>query len=61
MIETQYLKEGNKEIAVIIDIKEYKRLKELDQDQKDYDSALKTKRENPEWVSHKELKKELGM
>lgn len=61
MIETQILKENDKEIAVIIDIQEYKRLKELEQDQKDYESAIKTKRETTEWISHKELKEELGI
>lgn len=61
MIKTQIIKEDNKPVAVILDFNEYKRLKEIEQDKKDYYSALDVKRKNKKWASHKDLKKELGL
>jgi len=61
MIKTQIIKEDNKPVAVILDFNEYKRLKDIEQDRGDYYSALDVKRKNKKWVSHKELKKELGL
>lgn len=61
MIRTQIIKEKNRPIAVIMDYKEYLQLKEIEEDRKDYYSALKTKRETKKWVSHHDLKKKLGM
>ncbi len=61
MIKTQYIKKNDKTIAVILDYKEYKRLKEIEEDRKDYYSALKIKRENKKWIAHEDLKKELGL
>ena len=61
MIKTQIIKEDDKPVAVILDINEYMRLKEIEQDKSDYNSALVVKRKNKKWVSHKELKKELGL
>ena len=61
MIKTQVVKENNKPVAVIMDYKEYVRLKEIEQDRKDYYSAARTKAANKKWTGHEELKKELGL
>ena len=61
MIKTQILKEGKKPIAVVMDYKEYKRLKEIEEDKADYLSALEVKLKNRKWKSHAQLKKELGL
>ena len=59
MIKTQIVKEGKKPIAVVMDYKEYKRLKEIEEDKADYLSALEVKLKNRKWKSHAQLKKEL--
>ena len=46
MIKTQIVKEKNKPVAVIMDYKEYVRLREIEQERKDYHSAAKTKAAN---------------
>jgi hypothetical protein len=61
MIKTQIVKEGKKPIAVLMDYKEYKRLKEVEEDKSDYLSALEVKLKNKRWKSHVQLKKELGL
>ncbi|MDI6784907.1 MAG: hypothetical protein QME64_12555 [bacterium] len=61
MIKTQIVKENSKPVAVILDYKEYLRLKELAQDKSDYYSALKVKIKNKRWIKHTDLKKELGL
>ena len=61
MIKTQIVKEGNKPIAVLMDYKEYKRLKEIEEDKADYLSALEVKLKNKRWKSHAQIKKELGL
>jgi len=61
MIKTQIIKEDNKPIAVIIDYAEYLRLKEIEEDRLDYYSALDVKGKNKKWISHQDLKKELGL
>ena len=44
-----------------MDYKEYKRLKEVEEDKSDYLSALEVKLKNNRWKSHAQLKKELGL
>ena len=61
MIKTQIVKEGKKPIAVLMDYKEYKRLKEIEEDRADYVSALEVKLKNKKWKTHAQLKKELGL
>ncbi len=61
MIKTQIVKQNDKPVAVILDYKEYVRLKEIEQDRKDYASALQTKSKNKKWTSHKDLKKAMGL
>lgn len=61
MIKTQIIKEDKKPVAVILDYAEYLRLKEIETDRADYDSALEVKRKNTKWTSHKDLKKSLGL
>lgn len=61
MIKTQIIKENKKPVAVIMDYKEYARLKEIEQDKSDYYSTLKVKMKNKKWTSHTVLKKELGL
>jgi hypothetical protein len=60
MIKTQFLKENNKTIAVILDYDEYKRLKELEEDKSDYLTAVKIRKKNKKWVKHDDLKREIG-
>lgn len=61
MIKTQIVKENDKLVAVVLDYKEYLRLKEIEQDKKDYYSALQVKMKNKKWTSHKDLKKAIGL
>jgi hypothetical protein len=61
MIKTQIVKENDKPVAVVLDYKEYLRLKEIEQDKKDYYSALQVKMKNKKWTSHKDLKKAIGL
>lgn len=61
MIKTQIIKENKKPVVVIMDYKEYLRLKEIEQDKSDYASALLVKQKNKKWISHKDLKKDLGL
>ncbi|HBR21497.1 MAG TPA: hypothetical protein DD713_02850 [Nitrospiraceae bacterium] len=59
MIKTQLVREDNKPVAVIMDYREYLRLKEMEEDKSDYFSAMEVKRKNKKWKSHTDLKKEL--
>jgi PHD/YefM family antitoxin component YafN of YafNO toxin-antitoxin module len=61
MIDQQIIKDGNKAVAVILDIEEYNRLKEIEQDYEDYYAAMETKLMNKKWTSHKQLRKELAI
>lgn len=61
MIKTQIIRESNNPIAVILDYEEYQRLKVIEQNKEDYDSALKVKQENKRWVSHNDLKREFAL
>ena len=61
MIKTQLVKQDNKPVAVIVDYKEYLRLKEIEEDRNDYYAALEVKRKNKKWKSHTDLKKELNL
>lgn len=47
-------------MAVIIDYKEYLRLKEIAEDRADYYSIVEVKRKNKKWKGHEELKKNWG-
>ena len=60
MIDLQIIKDGEKPVAVILDIKEYERLKEIEQNKEDYFAALEIKLQNKNWKAHDELKLELG-
>ena len=57
MIKTQIVKEGKRPIAVVMDYKEYKRLKEIEEDL----SSLEIKLRNKKWKSHTQVKKELRL
>ena len=61
MIKTQLVKEDNKPVAVIMDYREYRRLKEMEEDKSDYFSAMEVKRKNKKWKSHADLRKELSL
>ncbi len=61
MIKTQIIKENKIPIAVVMDYNEYIRLKEIEKDKLDYESAIKVKKSNKKWVSHSELKKKLKL
>ena len=55
MIKTQIINEDDKPIAVIMDYKEYLRLKEYEEDVSDYLSATEVKKKNTVWIKHKNL------
>ncbi len=61
MIKTQVIKEGSKPIAVVLDYKEYKRLKDIEEERNDYIEAVGIKKKNKKWYSHNEVKKEIGI
>lgn len=61
MIDVQIIKDGNKPVAVILDIKEYNRLLQIEQDREDYFTALEIKHTNKKWKSHDKLKAELDI
>lgn len=61
MIRMQIIKEGRKPVAVILDYKEYLRLKEIEEERNDYSSALDVKKKNKQWTTHRNLKKSLGL
>lgn len=46
MIKTQIVKSDDKPVAVIMDYQEYLRLKAIEEDKKDYESALRVKKKN---------------
>ena len=59
MIKTQVIKEGQKPVMVVLDYKEYERLKEIEENKSDYYSASMVKQKNKKWTSHEDVKKEL--
>ena len=61
MIKTQLVRENNKPVAVIMDYREYLRLKEMEEDKSDFLSAAEVKRKNKKWKSHADLRKELSL
>jgi hypothetical protein len=61
MIDKQIIKDGDNPVAVILDIREYERLLEIEQDAEDYYAALETKLKNEQWISHEQLLKELSL
>lgn len=61
MVKTQIIRKDKEPVAVILDYNEYLRLKEIEQDSKDYRSALAVKKRNKIWTSHEDLKKDLGI
>ncbi len=61
MIKTLIVKDNDKPVAVVLDYKEYLRLKEIEQDREDYYSASQVKLKNKKWTTHKDLKKTMGL
>jgi len=61
MIQTHIIEEDSKPKMVLMDYKEYLRLKEAEEDRDDYYSALETKLSNKKWIKHEDIKKELGI
>jgi len=61
MIKTQVIKKGKDPIAVIIDYKEYLRLKEMAQDRAEYAAAIDAEKKTRRLTSLKEVKKRLGL
>ncbi|MCX5811234.1 MAG: hypothetical protein NT178_01620 [Proteobacteria bacterium] len=61
MIKTQIIRKDKEPVVVILDYSEYARLKEIEQDSKDYRSALTVKKRNKTWTTHEDLKKDLGL
>ena len=60
MNKTHIIEEGNKFKMVVMDYKEYLKLKETE-DRNDYYTALETKLTNKRWIKHEDIKKELGI
>ena len=66
-IQAQILKEDNQPKFAVISYKDYASLEELlrgfdsVEDLTDFLYLQKVKKENSEWVSHEEMKKELGL
>jgi hypothetical protein len=61
MIKTQIIRKDKEPVVVILDYSEYVRLKEIEQDSKDYRSALAVKKRNKTWTTNEDLKKDLGL
>ena len=61
MVKTQIVGKDKESVAVILDYNEYVHLKEIVQDAEDYRSALVVKEKNKKWITHKTLKKDLGL
>jgi len=61
MIKTQVIKKGKDPIAVIIDYREYLRLKEMAQDRAEYAEAIDSEKKNRRLTPLKEVKKRLGL
>ncbi len=61
MMQQHIIKHENKPIAIILDYKEFQRLKEIEEYKSDYFAALEAKYENKKWTKHEDLKKELGL
>ncbi|MBN1350339.1 hypothetical protein JXJ21_13070 [candidate division KSB1 bacterium] len=61
MIQTHIIEEDNKPKMVLMDYKEYLRLKEAEEDRDDYYAALETKLTNKKWIKHSDIKKEFGI
>jgi hypothetical protein len=57
MVKAQIIRKDREPVAV----NEYLRLKEIEQDSKDYRSALAVKKKNKTWTTHEDLKKDLGL
>lgn len=61
MIETQIIHEGKKPVAVVIDYEEYKLLKKIEEEYRDYADALNAEEEISSWHSHESVKNDLGL
>ena len=61
MISSQIITEDNIPVAIVLDYSEYLRLKEIEENQLDYDEAVRIKKEDTKWTSHSDLKKELEL
>lgn len=61
MVKTQVIRKDKEPVAVILDYSEYLRLKGIEQDSKDYRSALAVNKKNKKWTAHEDLKKDLGI
>ena len=60
MVKTQIIRKDKEPVAVVLDCREYVRLKEIEQDTEDYRSAITVKEKNKKWTTHKTLKKILA-
>jgi hypothetical protein len=60
-IITKIVRQDDKPVAVVLDYRESLRLKEIEEDELDYQAAGRTKAKNRKWVAHEDLKKEFGL
>lgn len=61
MIETQIIKQGKKSVAVILDFKEYQKLKKIQEEYEDYQDAVTAEKNTKKWHKHEDVKKQLGL
>ena len=61
MIEPQIIHENGKPRAIVLDYKEYLRLKELAEEREDYLDGIKALRESKKNHKHDEVKKKIGL
>ena len=62
MIKTQIIKDKkNKPAAVIMDIKEFIKMKELIEDRQDYRDALEAEKKSKKFYSLEDLEKKIGL
>ena len=61
MIKPQIIQENGKPKLIILDYKEYLKLKEMADDKSGYYEAIEAEETTRSWHSHKDVKKKLGL
>ena len=59
MIKTKIVKAKDKPVVVVMDYREYLRLKEIEEDRESYHSVLRLRTKNKKWKTREEMKKNL--
>ena len=61
MIKPQIIQENGKPKAVILEYKEYLKLKEMAEDKSDYHEAIEAEMTTKKWHKHEDIKRKLGL